>query len=92
MGFIKNLRTKYSRKTCYTLKSSKQEFYLIICSEIGAARIITPHLDKLIDASPDGDYKSALSPAFAEAYRLATDAGDAKLADEIHSIRQIVCF
>ena len=92
MGFIKNIKHKFGKKPCYTFRSRKHEVYITICSEIGAARLITPHTNQIVDATEDGDYQSALSPAFAEAYRLAVDAGDQKIADEIHAVRQIICF
>lgn len=90
MGFIKSLRNKYSNNNCYTIKSRKNEIYLVICGDIGAARITTPHMSEMVEVTEE-DYKSNLTPIFTKAYKLAVDAGDQNVADEVHAIRQVIC-
>jgi hypothetical protein len=90
MGFLKSLKSRLNDKACYSFRSKSGDALLSICGDLGAARFTTKYTSVLVDAT-DGDFGTALSPAFAEAYRKANDAGDEKLAAEIHALRHIIC-
>lgn len=91
MGFFSNLKSRITGRTCYSVRPRGGQTILSICGDIGAARFTTPHVSILVDAI-DGDLVSALAPAFAEAYRKASDHKDEALAEEIQSLRRIICI
>ena len=90
MKYFRWFKARYFGSACYTFKSSSSEIYISICSEIKGARITTPQMSKIFDVE-DGDFKTALIPAFAEAYRMAADASDEKLGADIVALRQLIC-
>ena len=90
MGIFQTLRAKYGRKVCYTVKSKQTEVYLSICADLGAAKLITPQMQELVDVS-EADFRVELAPTFSKAYKLATEANDQAPADEVHCLRQIIC-
>jgi len=91
VGLIKTLKLKYSRKNCYTMRSSKSDIYITICGDIGAARLTTPQMSEMVEVTND-DFDTTLSPVFAKAYKMAVDANDQAVADEIHAIRHLICY
>ena len=90
MGIIKNLRSRIADQSCYTFRSKSGNALLSVCGNLGAARITTPQTTILVDAA-HSEFKDELIPAFAEAYRHATDAGDNVTAKEIHDLRRAIC-
>lgn len=90
MGFFRNVKAWIRNESCYTVRTKDGKALLSICGESGSARFTTPHVSILVDAL-EKDFGTALSPAFAEAYRQAAEHGDEDLAQEIHGLRQIIC-
>ena len=75
INYIKN------RGLCFSAVSKSNKVVLSMCSDINAARIVTPYGDELIDGIEN------IVEALTKAYKGAQDKGDEVVMAEIHSIK-----
>jgi len=65
------------------MQSKGKRVTISICSDLDAARIETPYINKLVDMDN-------IIPALSEAYTVARRESDSEVMEEIHSVRQVI--